>query len=51
MPVSLTAHALRAMMMYYLFRSFRISGGAQSGGGESPVERSSFFEYFYRAVF
>jgi hypothetical protein len=36
-------------MTYYCFFSYRIFGGAQSGGGETPVERSSFFEHFSRA--
>jgi hypothetical protein len=32
------------MMTYYLFRTYRIFWGAQSGGGEIPVECSRFFD-------
>jgi hypothetical protein len=38
----LTAPVLRAMVTHYLFRGYRIFGGAQSGGGETPGERSGF---------
>jgi len=41
-PVPLTA--LRcAIVMYYLFGSFRIWGGGRSSEGEIFVERSDFF--------
>jgi hypothetical protein len=45
----LAAPALRAIEMYYLFRSYRI-WGSRSGWGEITVERSSFFEHCSRAL-
>ena len=36
--------------MMNLFRFYRI-WGSRSGGGETPVERSRFFEHFCRAIF
>jgi hypothetical protein len=30
------------MITYCLFKSYRIMGGAQSGGGETPDERPGF---------
>jgi hypothetical protein len=32
-----------AMMMYYLFLRLSFSGGAQSGGDETPVERADVY--------
>jgi hypothetical protein len=36
MPVPPAAPALRAMMTYYLFRSYRIFGGAEAAGVKPP---------------
>jgi len=36
MPVHPAAPALRAMMTYYLFRSYRIFGGAEAAGVKPP---------------
>ena len=36
MPVPPTAPALRAMMTYYLFWSYRIFGGAEAAGEKTP---------------
>jgi hypothetical protein len=38
-----------AMIPYYLFRWYRIFGGAEAEGGETPVSVQVFFEHFSRA--
>ena len=45
----LNAPVLRAMVTHYLFRGYRIFGGAQSGGGETPGERSGFLKTFLQS--
>jgi len=37
------------MVPYYLFGGYRIQGGPQWQGGETPRERSGFFKDFSRA--
>ena len=37
------------IVMYYLFRSYRISGGSRSGWGETPVSVYHVIEHFSRA--